>query len=163
MRLLIPALLSCAILSPASAAWAASPEWPQCADVNNKSAVERSLAARNHILADRRGKPNYGLAVANLCGIKYTAGDYDAALADCDRAISINKTNAVAFVRRALIWVAKDDPKRAMVDYDEALRLDPRNPFALYHRGRLKKRLGDDAGGDADIARAKQIKPDIDQ
>jgi hypothetical protein len=40
---------------------------------------------------------------------------------------------------------------------DEAIRLNPSNAGAFYGRGLAKKQKGDTAGGDADIARAKQI------
>jgi Flp pilus assembly protein TadD len=56
----------------------------------------------------------------------------------------------------------KGDDKRARADYDKALQLNPKNPYTLFARGVLKKKMGDEAGGDADIARARQIKPDID-
>jgi regulator of sirC expression with transglutaminase-like and TPR domain len=50
-----------------------------------------------------------------------------------------------------------------MSDYDQAIRLDPRNAYALNARGHMKQQLGDKAGGDADVARAERIKPDINQ
>jgi Flp pilus assembly protein TadD len=56
----------------------------------------------------------------------------------------------------------KGDDKRAMADFEKALQLNAKNPYALYDRGALKKKMGDEAGGDADLARAREIKPDID-
>jgi tetratricopeptide (TPR) repeat protein len=162
MKSSIRALLSCAMLLSASAALAWSPEWEQCKDVNSKEAADRAIAACTHILDMKSERPNYAMALRNRCGIKYTAGDYDGALEDCNRAISMDARSAIGYERRGHVLVMKDENKRAMSDYDEAIRLDPRNAYALNARGHLKQRLGDNAGGDADIARAKQIKPDID-
>jgi tetratricopeptide (TPR) repeat protein len=50
---------------------------------------------------------------------------------------------------------------KAIADYSEALALDPEDADALLYRGLDKIRLGDKAGGDADIAAAKRIDPNI--
>ena len=49
----------------------------------------------------------------------------------------------------------------AIADYDEALRVDPKNAYTLYGRGLAKQMNGDPAGGAADIAAAKAIDADI--
>ena len=49
----------------------------------------------------------------------------------------------------------------AIADYDAALKLYAKGPTALYGRGVAKRKKGDVAGGDADIAAAKAIKPDV--
>jgi tetratricopeptide (TPR) repeat protein len=49
----------------------------------------------------------------------------------------------------------------AIADYDAALRRDPKIAESLYGRGIARQRKGDTAGGDADIAAAKAVKPDI--
>lgn len=146
---------------PATAGLAWSPEWEQCKNINDKAATEGAIEACTHILADKRERPNYAMALRNRCGAKYTAGDYDAALEDCNRAVSMDAESSIGFERRGHIWKMKDDTKDAMADYDEAIRLDPRNAYALNGRGHLKQQLGDQAGGDDDVARAEKIKPDI--
>ena len=163
MQSSIRALVTCAMLLPATAALAWSPEWEQCKNVNSKDDAPRAITACTHILADSRERPNYAMALRNRCGIKYTADDYDGALEDCNRAISMDPKSSIGFERRGHVWKMKEDTKRAMSDYDEAIRLDPRNAYALNGRGHLKQDLGDQAGGDADVARAEKIKPDINQ
>jgi hypothetical protein len=49
---------------------------------------------------------------------------------------------------------------KAIADYDAALQLDAKRATALYGRGLAKAKKGD-ASGEADIAAAKAIKPDI--
>ena len=49
----------------------------------------------------------------------------------------------------------------ALADYSSALRLDPRLASSLYGRGFAKLKKGDTTGGDADIASARAIEPNI--
>ena len=49
----------------------------------------------------------------------------------------------------------------AIKDYNEALKLDPKNPGAFYGRGMAKIKKGDRNGGSADISSARSIKSDI--
>src|SRR5262249_31792696 len=148
---------------PATAALAWSPEWANCKNVNDKAEVERAIAACTHILEDRSERPNHAMALRNRCAIKDTAGDYEGALVDCDRAIALEPAATIGYERRGNVLRDKGESTRAMSDYDEAIRRDPQNAWALYARGALKRHIGDRAGGDRDVARAKQIKPDIGQ
>ena len=50
---------------------------------------------------------------------------------------------------------------KAVADEDEALKIAPKNAPLLYVRGLAKRKLGDAAGGDEDIAAAKAINPKI--
>jgi Flp pilus assembly protein TadD len=50
---------------------------------------------------------------------------------------------------------------KAIADFDAALKLNPRMADTLFERGVAKRRQGDTAGGDADIASAKQIKAGV--
>ena len=49
----------------------------------------------------------------------------------------------------------------AIADDDAALKLNPRLATALYGRGLARRRKGDQAGGDADIAAAEAVQADI--
>jgi hypothetical protein len=49
----------------------------------------------------------------------------------------------------------------AIKDYDAALKADPKIAESLYGRGIAKMRKGDVAGGNADIASAKALNPNI--
>jgi len=50
---------------------------------------------------------------------------------------------------------------RAIADYGAAVAKNPKDADSLYGRGMAKLKSGDRAGGEADIAAAKAIKPDI--
>ena len=48
----------------------------------------------------------------------------------------------------------------AIKDFDEAIRLQPNYAASLYRRGMLKQEMGDPAG-QADIALAKRLNPNV--
>jgi hypothetical protein len=56
---------------------------------------------------------------------------------------------------------AKHEIDRAIADYDQVIRLQPNYAAALYWRGMAKRFKAGDAGGDADIAAAKKLNPNI--
>lgn len=193
MRLPICGMPVLVVLVAAAPAFAESADWKQCADVNNKGAVSQSLAACNRILKDPREAKNYAMAFRNRCGIRYTNGDYEQALADCNQAAKMDPQSAILYNRRGLIWYQKGDMGRAIVDYDQAIRINPQHSIAfnnrglafatkkeydrairdydqairfdpnyaraIHNRGLARRANGDSAG--ADIARAKQLDPNI--
>jgi tetratricopeptide (TPR) repeat protein len=163
MRLPTCGMLVVAALTAAGPALGQSGDWNQCADVNNKDAFARALAACNRILKDKREAQYHPMALRNRCGIYYTHDDYDLALADCNLAASQEPKSQIVWDRRGLIWHVKGDYGRAIADFDRAIEINPNYARALYHRGTSKRANGDTAGGDADIARAKDIDPNIDQ
>ena len=163
MRLPMCGMLLFATLTAAAPAFGQSAEWKQCADVNNRDTVAKSLAACNRILKDKREAQNHTMALRNSCGIYYTNDEYEKALADCNRAARQEPQSSIVYDRRGLIWHVKHDNDRAIADFDQAIRINPNYARALYHRGNSKQAKGDTASGDADIARAKEIDPDIDK
>lgn len=66
-----------------------------------------------------------------------------------------------AFTNRGSGYANKGDYDRAIQDYDQAIKLDPKNAYALLNRGIAKVRKGDKAGGEADRAAARRINPNI--
>jgi tetratricopeptide (TPR) repeat protein len=49
--------------------------------------------------------------------------------------------------------------RESLEDYEAALSKDPKLVAALLGRGQVKKKLGDLQGGEADIAKAKELDP----
>jgi tetratricopeptide (TPR) repeat protein len=49
----------------------------------------------------------------------------------------------------------------AIADYAAAIATNPKDADSLYGRGMAKLKSGDKSGGEADIAAAKAIQPDI--
>ncbi len=68
---------------------------------------------------------------------------------------------SIAYYNRALAYENLDDYPKAIADYSEAIALDPKDADAYLYRGIDRIRTDDRAGGEADIARAKQLDPNI--
>jgi formylglycine-generating enzyme required for sulfatase activity len=87
------------------------------------------------------------------------------AVFSCTRIIAANEMSpgnlAVAYQNRGLTYLRLGQFDKAIADYDNALRLDPKQATSLYGRGLAKRRKGDQGGGDADIAAAKALRPSI--
>jgi tetratricopeptide (TPR) repeat protein len=86
--------------------------------------------------------------------------DYDRAIADYNEAIWLKSDFPAAFYNRAVAYFDQGEYERALADLEVVLRFDKRNALALYARGMILLKKGDDAG-EADITAAKAINPDI--
>jgi lipoprotein NlpI len=79
----------------------------------------------------------------------------DAAIDGCSRIIEDEKQKpkgrAAAYFNRGNAHTAKGDHAAAIADYDEAIKLDPRNASAYNNRGNAKNEKGDGAGALADF------------
>jgi tetratricopeptide (TPR) repeat protein len=82
--------------------------------------------------------------------------DYDKAIAKFGDAIRLDPNYALAFNNRGNAYAKKGDDVRAIADYNEAIRLDPQYVYAFCNRGKAKLRIND-ASGNADIAKAKEL------
>jgi len=78
-----------------------------------------------------------------------------------DSGAESKENTAVAFYNRALAYENLDKFNEAIADFTHAIALDPENAEAYLYRGIDKTRIGDQAGGDADIETAKRINPNI--
>ena len=65
----------------------------------------------------------------------------------------------VLFEFRGNSYVAKRQYNLAIKDFDEAIRINPGNAEGVHNRSIAKRRSGDIAGADADLARAKTLDP----
>jgi tetratricopeptide (TPR) repeat protein len=63
-------------------------------------------------------------------------------------------------LRRGLAYFKLGKPANAISDFDKAIGFDPKIADAFYCRGIVKLKQGD-GSGDADLAKAKGIKPNI--
>ncbi len=87
------------------------------------------------------------------------------AIASYDRAIQVNNewgqsTLADAYVRRGDIRYEQEDYARALADYNEVIRLKPKNIAVVYAvRGVVNQRLGNNQAALADFNSANRIDP----
>jgi tetratricopeptide (TPR) repeat protein len=84
-------------------------------------------------------------------------------LSDCNRALdlSANGTGAGILESRGLVRLRLGDYDKAIGDYDASLKLNPRNAWPLYGRGLAKIRKNSKTQGEADLAEAARLDPNI--
>jgi len=96
---------------------------------------------------------NRGLLLARL-------GEYDAALADHDRALALAPELAGLYINRANTHVRARDFRSAFADLERAIELAGDGlPAAYYNRALLFQRLGDRQAARADAQRAAELAP----
>jgi len=97
-------------------------------------------------------------------------GDFERAVADCDRMIAVDPNFAESYLNRGLILLTRGDPARAVPDFDQVLalnqpdtptfegRLSSRYAEIYQARGDARAQLGDLAGAKADHDQAAQLR-----
>jgi lipoprotein NlpI len=89
--------------------------------------------------------------------------DRDAAIAGCTRVIEDGKqkprARAAAYYNRGNAHAAKGDRAAAIADYDEAIRLEPKNAPALNNRGTAHSEAGEAEAALADFTAAIKQNP----
>lgn len=124
-------------------------------------------AKRRHA---RKSTPNAQSAAAPATqGARATArdfaacaqvGDHNAAIAGCTRVIEDGKQKpkgrVAAYYNRGNAQAAKGDQAAAIADYDEALKLEPKNARVLNNRGTARSEAGDADAAIADFSEAIQ-------
>src|SRR5215510_9047323 len=87
----------------------------------------------------------------------------DVAIAACTRLIASGRYKghdlAIFYRNRGNAWRSKGDNERAIADYDQAIRLDPKNAVAYYNRGNAWWGKGDLDRAIADYDQAIGLDP----
>ena len=86
---------------------------------------------------------------------------FDLAQKDCDAAVSAKPDDPDPYDTRGFLALQEGHNDKAIADYSLALSLDPRYASSLFGRGIARRRSGDRAGGDQDIAAAQAIDPRV--
>ncbi len=109
-------------------------------------------------------KPRAGRAF-NYRGAAYRElKQYPQALDNFSQAIGLeHETDEILddYYQRGAMYEALGDLPHAMADYNKAIEISPERPFVYISRGTLRKRLGDNNAGDADLKLAKSIEDRI--
>jgi predicted aspartyl protease/tetratricopeptide (TPR) repeat protein len=100
------------------------------------------------------------------CWFRAIAGaDLALALKDCNaalkRATKSSPFYAAVSDSRGLVFLRMGDYDKSLVDYDASIKIYPKNAWSLYGRGIDKLRKQRTADGNADIAQAMAIQPEI--
>jgi tetratricopeptide (TPR) repeat protein len=91
--------------------------------------------------------------------------ELDAGRKDCELALQLAPGNAAQPVYESLgiIEFREGNWSRALAEFDTVLKQDPNSMTSLYLKGITERRMGNVAGGDADLASAEKKNPQIAQ
>ena len=108
--------------------------------------------------------PAFAIAYNNRCLSQVLAGrNATEAMVDCDRALALTPNSVDVRNTRGLIYLKTGKPALAIVEYDAALKLDPKRALALYGRGLAKIKMGDTKGGAGDRTAASLLDDDVNE
>ncbi len=120
-----------------------------------------AVAALDTAVAEKPGNPE--LLNARCWTKAINKIGLDTALKDCTRSIELGESPVAAFDSRAMVYFQMGRLDDALGDIAAALDIVPDLPASLYLRGVIRKRNGEAALGDADLAAARQMSPRIDE
>jgi serine/threonine protein kinase/regulator of sirC expression with transglutaminase-like and TPR domain len=86
-------------------------------------------------------------------------GRIEEALRDAHRAIELDDKKGYHFGTRGTIYALEGNLELALRDFDRCLELAPTDAVDYYLRSYVRRSLGDDAGADQDVSRAKELDP----
>jgi len=136
------------------AAVAAAPAKP--AVPGNKRTARKPAKEQTPAAQDARATPRDVAACAQT-------SDHDAAVAGCTRLIEDVKqkprARAAAYYNRGNAEAARGDQTAAIADYEEAIKLEPKNAPALNNRGTAQSEKGDGEAAIADYSAALKLNP----
>ncbi len=92
-------------------------------------------------------------ALGRRAGVKLQAGDYDAAIADCELALQRDSHNLEALVIRGMVQTEQGKYAAAIEDFDRVLAVFPA-PEVFGYRAAARRKSGDEAGAAEDFKRA---------
>ena len=165
----VSAAVACAIplvdaaLSPVAAQ---SAEMWGCTGSANIAWDQQITGCTNAILSKKYSGTGLVWAYSNR-GIAWrNKGEFDRAIADITEAIRLDPllrtaNHTSAYFGRGNVYYTKKDYGNAIADYTRVIERDANDALALYWRGRARQMNGDKVAGDADIAAAKKINPQV--
>jgi tetratricopeptide (TPR) repeat protein len=125
-----------------------------------------SIAQYDLWIASHREDARTAQALSNRCRVRALQGeDLALALAECNEALRSDAKGSALLARtlgsRALVRLRSGDYAKSIADYDDALKLAPKDPWSLYGRGVAEIRGNKTAAGNADLAAATEISASI--
>jgi tetratricopeptide (TPR) repeat protein/predicted aspartyl protease len=125
-----------------------------------------SIAQYDLWISSHRDDARTAQALTNRCRVRALQGeDLSMALTACNEALRSNARGSALFARtlgsRALVRLRSGDYGKSIADYDDALKLAPKDAWSLYGRGVVEIREKKTAAGNADIAAATAISASI--
>jgi len=101
---------------------------------------------------------DFAPAFSNRCWTRAIANiSLDKALSDCNESLRLTNGDQHTLDSRAFLYYRMARYTDAIDDCNRVLNVSPRFASCLYIRGLSRKRIGENAKGDADIASARSI------
>ena len=105
-------------------------------------------------------------ALGERCYLKALQNrDLSSGISDCNRALALanmqNPDNATLWANRGMVRLRQGVYDKAISDFDDALRLQPKNVRALYGRGVARIRQNKLQEGESDVDAAVRLSPKI--
>jgi predicted aspartyl protease/tetratricopeptide (TPR) repeat protein len=122
----------------------------------------KAIALYDKWIADHPRDEAMGQILQSRCWARTLSGkDLDAALTDCEQALRKGPRIAAMFNAKGLTELRLGRYDAAIEDYNKAIEMQPKMPWALLGRGYAKHAKGQKAEGDADVAAAKALAPNL--
>ena len=93
----------------------------------------------------------------NRGDVRIRTGNYDGAIADFDKAMTINANLAEVYNGRALALYYKGELDRAIADYDKAIAINPNLAEIYGNRALSLLALGKDAQAERDLKKCFEL------
>lgn len=104
--------------------------------------------------------PNVAGAYSNRAQMHSKKGDFEAAMADINKAIAIYPDFG-SYSTRGRIWKERGDLKSALADFSKSLELQPQNAFNYVGRAEVFMLMGKDAEAEKDYKRCLELDPGL--
>jgi tetratricopeptide (TPR) repeat protein len=116
--------------------------------------VARAAARKRFLESWRASFPKNAKDYQQRARTHNRKGEYDKAIADCDKAIQLDPQFSDAYTTRGTSFLEKRFYEKAIADFDQGIRLNPKNALAYINRGMayLQKLEFDKAIADCDQA-----------
>jgi tetratricopeptide (TPR) repeat protein/predicted aspartyl protease len=126
----------------------------------------RAVAQYDLWIANHPDDSKMSSALYRRCRSRAVPGkDLAKALDDCNAAYRLNSRSgpgaAAVLESRGLVRLRLGDYDKSIADYDDALKLAPKNAWSLYGRGVAKIRKKKTAEGEADLAQASALSSNV--
>ena len=103
--------------------------------------------------------PQSGFAWERAAELEFSFGQTDRALKALDKSLALAPRNAQALTLKGFVLAACDEPRKAIVSFDDALTVNSSLANAWLGRGLSRIRLGDKRGGREDLLTAAALEP----
>jgi tetratricopeptide (TPR) repeat protein len=128
--------------------------------------LPQALAQLDLWITAHRQDARLAEALNERCWARALSGqDLPKALDDCNASLRLTAKTSAAGARvlnsRGLVRLRLGDYDKSVADYDESLKLNAKDPWSLYGRGIDKARRGKTTEGQADLAAATALWPQI--